>query len=146
MRMTRWHACCSMRMRWARCVKNIWSTRICYGIDVVSGYCWRLLSHPGSSIAEPHLNTRFWQFRPLGELLPRVNIRIMSSLECSFQLIQLMGRKCSPASALFSFQLYSWFTFAIRPRSSFPWEEGKEVLPLSYWGDRCRISQCLLSR
>lgn len=88
--------------------------RIGDGTDVSSGRRRRdMFPQSGSSIAEPHLDPGFRQSRPLGKLLPDVDVRILCLLERPFQLVQLMSREGRPAPALLPFQRDPRFALAI---------------------------------
>jgi hypothetical protein len=50
----------------------------------------------------------------LCQFLPRINIRILSPLEGTFQLLQLVPRECGPTAPLFSLQGNSRLRFCVR--------------------------------
>lgn len=107
---------CRAWMRWRRRMKKR-SSCIWY---VSTGTRWReLFSHSRSSITKPHLNTSFWQLSSLSEFLSGVYVRILRSLERSFQFVQLSSCERRSAPALLSFQLNSWLALAIRSGTRF---------------------------
>jgi len=63
-----------------------------------------VLAETGSSVGEPHLDASLGQGRGLGQLLPRVNVRILGAGEGSLQGLQLFGGEGGAGATLLAFQ------------------------------------------
>lgn len=60
-----------------------------------------------------YLNSRFRQSSPLGQFLSGINVWILSSLERSFQLFELLAGERRSASTLLSLKWNAWFALRV---------------------------------
>jgi hypothetical protein len=64
----------------------------------------QLLPQAGTAVAEPHLYPGLRQLGALGQLLPRVDVRVLRAFERLLQLVQLLRRERRAAPTLFPLQ------------------------------------------
>lgn len=60
-----------------------------------------------------YLNSRFRQSSPLGQFFSGINIWILSSLERSFQLFELLSGERRSASTLLSLKWNAWLALSV---------------------------------
>lgn len=73
----------------------------------------RVLAQSSSAIGEPHLNARLGQAGRLGQLLPRVHIRVLRTCKGALQRLQLLRGEGGAWSSLLAFQWNSWLRFGV---------------------------------
>lgn len=71
---------------------------------VASRATGQLLAEPSPAVAEPHLDPRLRQLGTLGQLLPRVDVRVLRPFERLLQFVQLLRRERRPTPALLPLQ------------------------------------------
>lgn len=92
----------------------------------------QLLPQPRPPVAEPHLDPRLGQLRPLRQLLPRVNVRVLRPLERLLELVQLVRREGRARPPLLPLQRNPRLGLAVGPLDvrRFTWGVKESVIPV----------------